>query len=545
LTGIYAPRRVTDFRADFNLTDIVGNKDKVTVKANEQKEASDIIANREENFVLVYVDETGEERTAPFFKVPAEPAEITEVDLWDVDVNYRESEPSNPSPYKINARSMKVVTHRTYFNLDLDSHQGAELASIELGDCTGDDFDSWVDSVELFSFNPRDSRAQFVLVTLEKGEIDKPIIEFECQTKTTSLWNEKITPPEFDNVTFIIELYEEGDIADEVKTEIENVMDSWLVQAEWIQWLEYVLHFFEGFCRLLQLFTMIVGIFGAFESLIGWIQYTPAFKAATSFKGASDVTYTTGQNLYRYAHVFCEYISCRIPILADYNPVSLVNTEFRGLTEADPKGTWGKFALFVNKQEMRRGRDGVMPDYSKADTAIDLFPPSPKDSLVLSIFSFCLPGIVTNLHKARQIECTYALCLQQNAPRGAPIRYCVQARAFQWCQYIIGGLFNLFQPIRMLQTFLASIVDMFRDPFSAVLGVVGYICPSVIDVTTSGTCKVIYTTSATINIAKELISWSDTDAWKSQLISADVCGQVKLEEEVVEEVPVEEEGGEE
>lgn len=72
---------------------------------------------------------------------------------------------------------------------------------------------------------------------------------------------------------------------------------------------------------------------------------------------------------------------------------------------------------------------------------IDL-PVSAYDNYVAAVLSLCIPGIINNLEKYRQIQCEYGLCLLRTV-QGVQIDQCQANKGYAECKFIYGPLFEL------------------------------------------------------------------------------------------------------
>ncbi len=94
-----------------------------------------------------------------------------------------------------------------------------------------------------------------------------------------------------------------------------------------------------------------------------------------------------------------------------------------------------------------------------------------KDNLVHSTINLCIPGIIANLEKHRQIKCRYALCLQNEVPQGVPKAACDAQMAYAECAFITGGIAEY-----LLSALpLVRIITQFRNIISDPLGAVGLV----------------------------------------------------------------------
>ncbi len=88
-----------------------------------------------------------------------------------------------------------------------------------------------------------------------------------------------------------------------------------------------------------------------------------------------------------------------------------------------------------------------------------------QDNLVLSVVGLCLPGVVLNLNKLRQIDCRYVACLQNDVKSGvATVEACRELRDYQECKYIWGEVFQ-FIPLVGFVDYVANLIkSLITDP---------------------------------------------------------------------------------
>lgn len=85
---------------------------------------------------------------------------------------------------------------------------------------------------------------------------------------------------------------------------------------------------------------------------------------------------------------------------------------------------------------------------------------SPKDSLVMSIITMCLPGILEKTYEWRQIKCETVHCYY-NAVKYSNLdpQICIKQKAYRECKYIVGE-FSIFTKIfDNIREIIASIIS--------------------------------------------------------------------------------------
>jgi hypothetical protein len=93
-----------------------------------------------------------------------------------------------------------------------------------------------------------------------------------------------------------------------------------------------------------------------------------------------------------------------------------------------------------------------------------------KESWILSLATLCIPGMIYNLEKWRQIQCTYGNCLISNARNSLPTTLCTSNKAFAECKFIYGPIFELVP----FANFLSQIQNIIKNIMSNYLILIDY-----------------------------------------------------------------------
>ena len=111
---------------------------------------------------------------------------------------------------------------------------------------------------------------------------------------------------------------------------------------------------------------------------------------------------------------------------------------------------------------------------------IDIDKDSPtdvKESIVMSAVCVCLPGIVYNLKKWRQINCRYAVCLGNDVlEKGYPTSYCHDERSQLLCNFVVGQIFEMIPFAWLYNQFSSMVQEFYANPISVVAAVSGCLC---------------------------------------------------------------------
>ncbi|MCK5107402.1 MAG: hypothetical protein KAQ83_01630, partial [Nanoarchaeota archaeon] len=127
---------------------------------------------------------------------------------------------------------------------------------------------------------------------------------------------------------------------------------------------------------------------------------------------------------------------------------------------------------FANAKTMAELREeseceNIKSQVSTAANLLSMASPEPKDSLVTSVATLCLPGIVYNLEKARQIDCYYVYCMEQQVTGGTPPFVCTLQRHYAWCKFVWGEIWHLFPASALVSKLIESFAAALKDPLAA------------------------------------------------------------------------------
>jgi hypothetical protein len=136
-------------------------------------------------------------------------------------------------------------------------------------------------------------------------------------------------------------------------------------------------------------------------------------------------------------------------------PLMLLNCNPNALGELGWYGQWQKYVL----------------DYYNVATARDvagLGATSLYDNIYLSSVGLCLPGILYNIEKAREIHCRKIVCYGREVPAGiATIRACNELYDLQMCEWVFGPLID-FLPFSMIETLGQLVKNALSSPFGLI-----------------------------------------------------------------------------
>jgi len=185
--------------------------------------------------------------------------------------------------------------------------------------------------------------------------------------------------------------------------------------------------------------------------------------------------------------VFCKVASCRTSTLEVFGG----DVAAFGRAQVDRVSKWQGY-----KPLGFAGPDGSFP--------------GAEGSIVTSVATLCLPGIIYNLEKLRQIDCRYVDCLENEVKAGvATIEACRELRDYQECKYFWGEVFQIIPFVGVLDHILNTLKSALTDPVGLLRAGVAWLC-STVWCPTSGTgaafCNVAAWVFGIADIAQDIAS---------------------------------------
>ncbi|MBN2421244.1 hypothetical protein JXB27_03115 [Candidatus Woesearchaeota archaeon] len=448
-------------------------------------------------------------------------------DIKDKPGSYGSYVISYSTPEKIDKLSLNEISHSMFFSLEWVASSTTTPISQKVTECSGStDYLEIIDGDErlpvLLSAPSKYPTAQF---KFQRGIQDPgDSLTYTCTIRTISRSTAGIiTPPEYDNVTFDVPFYNDplGSIDDAAQKKLDAVKTSSLVSgkgAKLITKLQSLFDTLSSMCRLWQSLLEMATIIDSVALIICTIK-APNPATAAACKGAS----TTGEATSDLTEVglgeiftnMCAFISC------DYVPF------------LDTKVDWMRDLIYA-WQNNPTSLIGLDFDISKhlddnvigkdKDKKIDA-----KDSLIFSVATLCVPGVIYNLNKARQIECMYVYCMEKIVPSGTPPYYCDAQRATMWCKYVWHEVFQLIPFVHAIDKLLKNLAQALASPLGIVsLALAG--CNRLNEDTLKASCRIV---RHGLSIASVITKYTKGDTWSSLLDfdsqkTTDYCAEVGI-----------------
>lgn len=374
------------------------------------------------------------------------------------------------SPRLIDRQVTTLAEQRMYCNLVLSPIvAGAQTASVALdssrckkvGDVTYGDY---VRATRLMN-GFKGQTSLFFKIQLKTTTMSIDQIEYTCPISIYTMVSAPgklyvVKNPQVENVTFLVQFYNFplGEYSNNVKGDIDSIKNDIIVKADWIASLTKLMNVLYTLCSLLQTWNRIMTIWQAIQAILNGVAevYKPVEGAATATRVAGNAADKAKETLAEKAAGWCKYVSCEETLWGpDYK-------EFQK--------TWNSWLA------------GKVPYYSEVLKLSELtnygamWPPKPKDSIVLSLGFGCLPGIIDGAQKWRQIQCNYGVCLRESVKQGVPLAVCQDQKAYLECKFIFGEVFQLIPFAYSAKTLGQMFANALKDPFTVIFGIATVAC---------------------------------------------------------------------
>ena len=428
------------------------------------------------------------------------------------------------SPGKIETTTSSLLNHRAYATVSAvvqDGLQG-EVRSVAFIGCQNEQGPADSDAFDRSdAANSGTAYIQEPLVvdlgsTTETGilfnfraiEIREDNISFDCDVSVSGIIGDSFVSNETETVKIFFDTYElaVGSVDENYESELEAAIDD----AQDLELIGTLKKWFDYAVKLCQLLGMVKSIMNTF-SFIG-VSLAAIGVATTPFGGgigvAGSYNYCTGQaaniasdGLINTFSTICQYVTCEKTLwdlggggksggflgfggsedFPDATPAQSAAAPSGGTAD----GTGSSFTDTTDPNTRFGDGTGNSPANSDEDLAFGLSPKqmwgdpaASRNNLVLSIVNLCIPGILENLDKQRQIKCRYALCLLEDVSAGTPKQVCDDQKEYAMCVYVYGQILGLL-PIAFLNAFISKIKAFFTSPMALINGLLSYSCVAV------------------------------------------------------------------
>lgn len=393
---------------------------------------------------------------------------IANPDFWQSSVDC--------SPSRIDRSVTTLINQLEFCHVRLISNNNAQVVSQNLQGCADAQNSSTSTLLLRKDLLNIPSQDPVIRLLFKTAEFKINSIELECSLEIRSLVAGSITEQlEIEKVPISIPLYNQplGKLDKNVQAKIDDAKDS-VDNFLWdiIGILRLIFKYAEIICKTYYSLVRVINFgYGVYKIIEGGenavkLAFPPAGPPLEAQRKGYAYSLEYGRvdviGIGKYADKFCKWINCQ----------HVDSGEKDGFFE-QTGGGGGIASDFVGKigGNFLQTYTGKNPqEYMNV-----------KDSIVLSLLGVCIPGIIYNLDKYRQILCMYADCLQNNPKTGIPISACEQQKEYATCKYFVGEVFKIVPFTALFDYYMDAIRNALSDPLGIVGIVFGAICAPTIE----------------------------------------------------------------
>lgn len=384
------------------------------------------------------------------------------------------------SPSTIDRTVAPLIATDVYCKIKLvSSNDKVEVANVVMGptdECTGD-LDGSVSSLELIN-NGFGSDEPYLHATLAVREYPERKLSLTCPVMVFTKVGDGFTQnPEMEPVTVSVQFGESkmSSLSTAIDSKVQNAVDSAEKMSKYLSTFKKIDDIAQKVCMIRGVIWDVVG---ALEIVIGVLGV-----AATALSG--DPLTEAAANAVKSIHgslcsgvkeplqsvlggelggavagidanvlkPMCDLANCQLTDFGNLNGNS-------GEKDASGKATQS---------------DAQKQSASTTETINNIA--NIKESLVLSVATLCVPGIIYNLDKYRQIQCRYAVCLKRDVSEsGVPISVCDDEKAYLTCLFVWTQAFALVPYSKILGQYVNMAKDILSNPFALLATLTGLAC---------------------------------------------------------------------
>jgi hypothetical protein len=351
---------------------------------------------------------------------------------------------------------------------------------VDVSECTG--ATEYLASMEVEN-NVPGSREPFLAFSLLPTDYTINNLTFTCPVSTlTRIGNFVPQNPETDNATVSLEFYNLplGELYDSIESDVDGVKKS--IDGVWdtIGDLQKFLGYAEKLCKILNTvmttistLTTVMALLTTIGIGLRWIPFGIGESIHQTMKENARALCNPTESfrkvydfeLLKLLKQFCDYITCQKGTL------ELVGVDWQGGNDQWIYNWLGGGQVGGDQLQGSVAQEGEI--VQNPGTYLNV-----KDSLIYSIVipPLCIPGIIYNLDKWRQIECRYGLCLLDDVrQQGMPIPVCKDQKHYMQCRFVVGEIFNIIPFAALVNQWLTSYQQILSDPLTLVTTIVGKI----------------------------------------------------------------------
>ena len=403
-----------------------------------------------------------------------------EPDFWSSGVKVS---PSAIDTFAAALKAPRVYAHITF----VPKNTNAEILGVVLGDvtdCSGD-FVGNVNAQDMQIYSQANSNNAVLSFSLASGAFAEHIT-FSCPVLIQSkIGDDIVVRAEVENITITLRFFE-NELANPVRN-LDKKINEAVEDTEWwggvLKWLGKIVRFADKICYFKTVFTTIMGSVDAtLKAVTVTGNVIPILKPVSEsiFQPIlhlvqSPFAWFNAVVVVPFVNPFCDFMNCRLVGKAAA-PDDKTKAEWSWLGGGVPwctsldnllgglnkKGEPHSDKAAEFQQALGAWSDSISVDEKKGQKRANIL--NVKESLIWSMACLCLPGIVYNFEKMREIDCRYALCLKEDVQQGIPISVCDEEKHYLTCNYVTGQIFNFIPYTKIIEAISQYVIEAITNP---------------------------------------------------------------------------------
>jgi len=392
------------------------------------------------------------------------------------------------SPTLLDRSTLSIFEHPVYCRIAMRSpNRRAIPVSVEgpadpSAECTGDT--QYLSSISVEN-NYAGSTEPYIVLSLIATDYAVNNLSITCPLSTlTRVGNFRPQNAEQDNATIRLQFYNMplGELYHNLDDEVSGVKAS--ISGVWsvIGTLQKFFGYAEKFCQILNIIITIISTIATILVIIAGVNVAAEAIDFGIGNGIASALRTTQEAMCNPTEAlrnvfnkdagwlttfkkFCDFITCQAGLLDALGATGIMSDS----TVSDIKGG----VQGADTAWLSGGNAGAQQQLQGALATNGNIMQNPssylnvKDSLIYSIVipPLCIPGIIYNLDKWRQIQCQYGDCLLNDVRNnGLPVSVCKDQKHYAECRYVLGEIFNIIPFAPLVNYYLNMFQQAVSDP---------------------------------------------------------------------------------
>lgn len=350
-------------------------------------------------------------------------------------------------------------------------------------DCTADN-PALFSSVSLINTRTG-SENPVMLVEMAPAELPYDSTMISCPIYISSLVEGGVTSNvETEDVVINVTMHGTpmSDIYENIEERVKNQYDTVDDFSSWFEWANTFVRFSESLCNVKQIIANVLGAIDAVVALIeateisldtlglgGWVKPSRVASCG-AYEGVQNTAEST---VIPVLDQFCAIMNCQATSGKHWS-----NYLGGGLPYCQSIND--AYMSWLDLADQTEGESGM-----KEISVGQMLPI--QDSLFWSTACLCLPGIIKNVDKLRQIECKRATCLaRDHLVAGMPVSFCDESYHMMQCNFIVGQIWSIVPLSKFIDMVSDMIAEWIANPFSVLTTAFGAYCTALCNAPSPG-----------------------------------------------------------